>query len=76
MANRICKYAANPSGDVWECSCYVTMHCEEQEYDINPYDDKINVVTCRLLKGEQNESGRKKRPRKTKADVSADPDTL
>lgn len=62
MANRICKYAVNPSGDVWECSCYVTMHCEEQEYDINPYDDTINVVLCKY-KGEDTEvagSGRKK----------------
>ena len=41
-----CDYAENPSGDVWECSCYQTTICEHQQEDYNP-DGTINIVECK-----------------------------
>ena len=41
-----CDYAENPSGDVWECSCYQTTLCEHQKEDFNP-DGTINIVECK-----------------------------
>jgi hypothetical protein len=41
-----CDYAENPSGDVWECSCYQTTICEHQKEDFNP-DGTINIVECK-----------------------------
>ena len=41
-----CDYAVNPSGDVWECSCYQTTLCEHQKEDFNP-DGTINIVECK-----------------------------
>ena len=40
-----CKYAENPSGDVWECGCFLDTYCEHQIYDRNP-DGTINIVKC------------------------------
>ena len=40
-----CKYAENPSGDVWECGCFLDTYCEHQIYDRNP-DGTINIVEC------------------------------
>ena len=40
-----CKYAENPSGDVWECGCFPDTYCEHQIYDMNP-DGTINIVEC------------------------------
>ena len=40
-----CKYAENPSGDVWECGCFLDTYCEHQIYDRNP-DGTINIVRC------------------------------
>ena len=40
-----CEYAENPSGDVWECGCFLDTYCEHQIYDWNP-DGTINIVEC------------------------------
>ncbi len=40
-----CEYAENPSGDVWECGCFLDTYCEHQIYDRNP-DGTINIVEC------------------------------
>ena len=40
-----CEYAKNPSGDVWECGCFLDTYCEHQIYDRNP-DGTINIVEC------------------------------
>ena len=40
-----CKYAVNPSGDVWECGCCLEIFCEHQIYDRNP-DGTLNIVEC------------------------------
>ena len=40
-----CEYAENPSGDVWECGCFLDIYCEHQIYDRNP-DGTINIVEC------------------------------
>ena len=40
-----CDYAENPSGDVWECGCFLDTYCEHQIYDRNP-DGTINIVEC------------------------------
>ena len=40
-----CKDAENPSGDVWECGCFLDTYCEHQIYDRNP-DGTINIVEC------------------------------
>lgn len=40
-----CEYAENPSGDVWECGCFLDTYCEHQIYDRNP-DGTINIVKC------------------------------
>ena len=39
------KYAKNPSGDAWECGCFLDTYCEHQIYDRNP-DGTINIVEC------------------------------
>ena len=41
-----CDYAENPSGDVWECGCFLDTYCEHQIYDRNP-DGTINIVECK-----------------------------
>ena len=40
-----CEDAENPSGDVWECGCFLDTYCEHQIYDRNP-DGTINIVEC------------------------------
>ena len=30
-----CEYAENPSGEVWECGCFLDTYCEHQIYDRN-----------------------------------------
>lgn len=40
-----CKFAVNPSGDTWECSCYRSTYCAEQREDRNP-DGTLNIVIC------------------------------
>ena len=40
-----CEDAKNPSGDVWECGCFLDTYCEHQIYDRNP-DGTINIVEC------------------------------
>ena len=40
-----CKDAENPSGEVWECGCFLDTYCEHQIYDRNP-DGTINIVEC------------------------------
>ena len=40
-----CENAINPSGDVWECGCFLDTYCEHQIYDRNP-DGTINIVKC------------------------------
>ena len=40
-----CEYAENPSGEVWECGCFLDTYCEHQIYDRNP-DGTINIVEC------------------------------
>ena len=47
MIDRPCKFAINPSGDCWECTCWRNTYCADQIFDINP-DDTVNAVTCRL----------------------------
>jgi hypothetical protein len=42
-----CEDAENPSGDVWECGCFLDTYCEHQIYDRNP-DGTINIVECRF----------------------------
>ena len=42
-----CKFASNPSGDIWECTCYRSTYCADQIFDLNP-DDTVNLVVCRL----------------------------
>ena len=40
-----CEDAENPSGEVWECGCFLDTYCEHQIYDRNP-DGTINIVEC------------------------------
>ena len=40
-----CEDAENPSGDVWECGCFLDTYCKHQIYDRNP-DGTINIVEC------------------------------
>ena len=40
-----CEYVENPSGDAWECGCFLDTYCEHQIYDRNP-DGTINIVEC------------------------------
>ena len=75
--NKPCKFAVNPSGDIWECSVYRTTRCNMQVFDINAYDNKINMVKCAERREDTPvaESGSKKRQRKATPDVSANADT-
>ena len=41
-----CEDAENPSGEVWECGCFLDTYCEHQIYDRNP-DGTINIVECK-----------------------------
>lgn len=45
VVGKPCKFAINPSGDVWECGCFLDTYCEHQIYDRNP-DGTINIVEC------------------------------
>ena len=40
-----CEDTENPSGEVWECGCFLDTYCEHQIYDRNP-DGTINIVEC------------------------------
>ena len=42
-----CKFADNPSGDVWECTCYRKTYCTDQIFDYNE-DGSVNLVKCGL----------------------------
>ena len=39
-----CKFASNPSGDIWECTCYRSTYCADQIF----IDDapSIDIVQC------------------------------
>ena len=45
-----CEHAKNPSGDIWECDCFLDTYCEHQIYDRDP-DGTLNIVKC----GERSE---------------------
>ena len=45
MIDKPCKFAENPSGDVWECIAYLKTYCADQQFDYNS-DGTINIVIC------------------------------
>lgn len=47
LMDKPCKFANNPSGDVWECTCYRTTYCADQRFDYND-DGSVNIVICGL----------------------------
>lgn len=54
MDKRLCKYAENPTGDVWECMGHGKITCPDKLYDRNP-DGSINIIKCMLYNDETEE---------------------